>query len=92
MNKLQRRIDKEGDEVIPVLTDLWRRTVSSGSYLNVAQHLLTLREIEGRVDKLEYDGVIDLVDDIQSMLEGAMQHFGFSNEVCILCNSIVLHG
>ncbi|KAI4372339.1 hypothetical protein MLD38_010581 [Melastoma candidum] len=72
VNKLQRRIDKEGQHIVPLLTDLWRRAGSN---------LLDLRKIDKRVERLEYTGVMDLVFDVQLMLKGAMQFYGFSLEV-----------
>ncbi|KAI4371557.1 hypothetical protein MLD38_019777 [Melastoma candidum] len=72
VNKLQRRIDKEGQHIVPRLTDLWKRAGSN---------LLDLRKIDKRVERLEYTGVMDLVFDVQLMLKGAMQFYGFSHEV-----------
>ncbi|KAI3681785.1 hypothetical protein L6452_36589 [Arctium lappa] len=72
ITKIQRRIDKEGQQIIPLLTDLWKRTESS---------LLDLRKIELRVDRLEYSAVPELIADVQLMLKGGMQYFGFSHEV-----------
>ncbi|KAF5756878.1 putative DNA helicase chromatin remodeling SNF2 family [Helianthus annuus] len=75
ITKIQRRIEKEGQQIIPLLTDLWKRTESPGS------SLLDLRKIELRVDQMEYNGVMDLIADVQAMLKGGMQYFGFSHEV-----------
>lgn len=47
----------------------------------VGSNLLDLRKIDQRVEKLEYDNVMDLVLDVQLMLKGAMQFYGFSHEV-----------
>ncbi|OWM64256.1 hypothetical protein CDL15_Pgr018828 [Punica granatum] len=77
VNKLHRRIVKEGSDVVPLLTDLWRKIESSGS----ASNLLDLRKIDQRVDHMKYQGVMDLVDDVQLMLKGAMQYYSFSHEV-----------
>ncbi|KAK9065487.1 hypothetical protein SSX86_014888 [Deinandra increscens subsp. villosa] len=79
ITKIQRRIDKEGQQIIPLLTDLWKRTESPGS--SAGNSLLDLRKIELRVDQLEYNGVMDLIADVQVMLKGGMQFFGFSHEV-----------
>ena len=46
--------------------------------------LLDLRKIDQRVDRLEYNGVMELVFDVQFMLKSAMQYFGFSHEVWLL--------
>ncbi|KAJ9563405.1 hypothetical protein OSB04_008565 [Centaurea solstitialis] len=79
ITKIQRRIDKEGQQIIPLLTDLWKRTESPGS--SAGNSLLDLRKIELRVDRSEYNGVMDLIADVQVMLKGGMQYFGFSHEV-----------
>ncbi|KAL4562685.1 hypothetical protein LXL04_026715 [Taraxacum kok-saghyz] len=75
ITKIQRRIDKEGQQIIPLLTDLWNRTESHGN------GLLDLYKIELRVDRMEYDSVPELISDVQLMLKGGMQYFGFSHEV-----------
>ncbi|KAI3764429.1 hypothetical protein L2E82_14437 [Cichorium intybus] len=79
ITKIQRRIDKEGQQIIPLLTDLWKRTGSPGG--SSGNNLLDLRKIEIRVDRLDYNGVMDLIADVQAMLKGGMQYFGFSHEV-----------
>ncbi|XP_065859640.1 ATP-dependent helicase BRM [Euphorbia lathyris] len=81
VSKLQRRIDKEGQQIVPLLTDLWKRIENSGYMGGPGNNLLDLRKIETRVDRLEYNGVVELVFDVQFMLKGAMQFYGFSHEV-----------
>ncbi|CAI9292151.1 unnamed protein product [Lactuca saligna] len=75
ITKIQRRIDKEGQQIIPLLTDLWKRTETHGN------GLLDLHKIELRVDRLEYNSVPELISDVQVMLKSGMQYFGFSHEV-----------
>lgn len=79
ITKIQRKIDKEGQLIIPLLTDLWKKAGSPGS--SAGNRLLDLRKIELRVDQMEYNGVMDLIADVQFMLKGGMQYFGFSHEV-----------
>ncbi|KAI3743909.1 hypothetical protein L1987_56978 [Smallanthus sonchifolius] len=79
ITKILRRIDKEGQQIIPLLTDLWKRTESPRS--SAGNSLLDLRKIELRVDQLEYNGVTDLIADVQLMLKSGMQYFEFSHEV-----------
>ncbi|XP_047315769.1 ATP-dependent helicase BRM-like [Impatiens glandulifera] len=81
MSKLQRRIDKEGPQIVPLLTDLWNRIENSGYVSSVGNSLLDLRKIDQRVEKFEYNNVMELVIDVQFMLKSAMQYFGFSHEV-----------
>lgn len=81
VSKLQRRIDKEGHHIVPLLTDLWKRMGSPGHMGGVGSNLLDLRKIDQRIEKLEYGDVMDLVLDVQLMLKGAMQFYGFSHEV-----------
>ncbi|CAK7348865.1 unnamed protein product [Dovyalis caffra] len=81
ISKFQRRIDKEGQQIVPLLADLWKRIENSGYVSGAGTNLLDLRKIEQRVDRLEYSGVMELVLDVQFMLKGAMQFYGFSHEV-----------
>lgn len=60
----------------------WKRAQHSSYMTGVGRNTnLDLVRIDQRVDKLEYNGVMDFVADIQSMLKSAAQHFGFSFEV-----------
>ncbi|KAJ6679702.1 ATP-DEPENDENT HELICASE BRM [Salix purpurea] len=81
ISKFQRRIDKEGQQIVPLLADLWKRIENSGYISGAGTNLLDLRKIEQRVDRLEYSGVMELVFDVQFMLKGALQFYGFSHEV-----------
>ncbi|KAF2315290.1 hypothetical protein GH714_038735 [Hevea brasiliensis] len=81
ISKFQRRIDKEGQQIVPLLTALWKRIENSSCISGAGNNLLDLRKIELRVDRLEYNGVMELVFDVQFMLKGAMQFYGFSHEV-----------
>ncbi|XP_011036609.1 PREDICTED: ATP-dependent helicase BRM isoform X2 [Populus euphratica] len=81
IGKFQRRIDKEGQQIVPLLADLWKRIENSGHVSGAGTNPLDLRKIEQRVDRLEYSGVMELVFDVQFMLKGAMQFYGFSHEV-----------
>lgn len=81
ISKLQRRIEKEGHQIVPLLTDLWKRIETSGYMSGAGNNILDLRKIDQRVDRLEYNGVMELVSDVQFMLKGAMQFYGFSHEV-----------
>jgi SWI/SNF-related matrix-associated actin-dependent regulator of chromatin subfamily A protein 2/4 len=77
ISKLQRRIAKEGQQIVPLLSDLWKRMETSAG----SQNMLDLRKIDVRVERLEYSGVMELVSDVQIMLKNAMQYYGFSHEV-----------
>ncbi|KAK7292693.1 hypothetical protein RJT34_15545 [Clitoria ternatea] len=81
ISKLQRRIDKEGHQIVPLLTDLWKRIENSGYSGVSGSSLLDLRKIDQRIDKFEYNGATDLVFDVQYMLKSAMHFYGFSHEV-----------
>ncbi|KAK9103673.1 hypothetical protein Sjap_020927 [Stephania japonica] len=82
ISKLQKRIDKDGHQIVPLLTDLWKRT-ENYSYMPGAagNSVLDLRKIEMRVDRLEYAGAMDFVADVQSMLKNSAQYLGLSLEV-----------
>ncbi|OVA13986.1 SNF2-related [Macleaya cordata] len=82
VSKLQRRIDKDGPQIVPLLTDFWKRNEISGYMSGMAgSTILDLRRIDQRVDRLDYNGVMDFVSDVQSMLKNVVQYFGFSYEV-----------
>ncbi|GKU96761.1 hypothetical protein SLEP1_g9958 [Rubroshorea leprosula] len=81
ISKLQRRIDKEGQQIVPLLTDLWKRNENSNYMSGGGNNCLDLQKIDQRVDRLEYGGVMELVSDVQCMLKNAMQVYGFSHEV-----------
>ncbi|KAE8721318.1 hypothetical protein F3Y22_tig00016563pilonHSYRG00170 [Hibiscus syriacus] len=81
ISKLQRRIDKEGQHIIPLLTDLWKRIENSGYMSGSGNNHMDLQKIDQRVDRLEYSGVMELVPDVQLILKSAMQFYGFSHEV-----------
>ncbi|XP_057462987.1 LOW QUALITY PROTEIN: ATP-dependent helicase BRM-like [Actinidia eriantha] len=81
ISKFQKRIDKEGPQIVPLLTDLWKRIENSSYLSGPANNLLDLRKIDQRIERFEYNGVMELVFDVQFMLKSAMQYFGFSHEV-----------
>ncbi|XVF22522.1 hypothetical protein REPUB_Repub12eG0179600 [Reevesia pubescens] len=81
ISKLQRRIDKEGQQIVPLLTDLWKRIENSGYMGGSGSNHLDLRKIDQRVDRLDYSGVMELVSDVQLVLKSAMNFYGFSHEV-----------
>ncbi|MBA0790857.1 hypothetical protein Gohar_015477, partial [Gossypium harknessii] len=81
ISKLQRRIYKEGQQIVPSLTDLWKRIEKSGYMGGSGSNNLDLQKIDQRVDRLEYSGVMELVADVQLVLKSAMQFYGFSLEV-----------
>ncbi|KAK7274397.1 hypothetical protein RIF29_15482 [Crotalaria pallida] len=81
IGKLQKRIDKEGQQIVPLLTDLWKRVENSGYSGGSGNSLLDLRKIDQRIDRLEYSGATELVFDVQFMLKSSMHFYGFSHEV-----------
>ncbi|KAM3016714.1 hypothetical protein FF2_000695 [Malus domestica] len=81
ISKFQRRIDKEGPQIVPLLTDLWKRFENSSYASGSGNNLLDLRKIDQRIERLEYNGVMELVSDVQSMLKNGMQFYGFNYEV-----------
>ncbi|XVF73163.1 hypothetical protein PTKIN_Ptkin12aG0179200 [Pterospermum kingtungense] len=81
ISKLQRKIDKEGQQIVPLLTDVWKRIENSGYVGGSGSNHLDFRKIDQRVDRLEYNGVMELVSDVQLVLKSAMHFYGFSLEV-----------
>ncbi|XP_065629360.1 ATP-dependent helicase BRM isoform X2 [Quercus suber] len=57
------------------------KSVISKLQRKIGNNLLDLRKIDQRIDRLEYNGVMDLVFDVQFMLKSAMHFYGFSHEV-----------
>ena len=43
-SKFQRRIDKEGQQIVPLLADLWKRIENSGYISGAGTNLLDLRK------------------------------------------------
>ncbi|CAN6802402.1 unnamed protein product [Brassica oleracea] len=79
---LANSIDKEGQQIVPMLTNMWKR-IQNGYAAGGVNNLFELREIDQRVERLEYVGVMELASDVQYMLRGAMQFYGFSHETRI---------
>ncbi|XP_028769230.1 ATP-dependent helicase BRM isoform X2 [Neltuma alba] len=78
ISKFQRRINKEGHQIVPLLTDLWKKNSGhNGGFGN----WLDMQKIDQRIDRFEYNGVLELVCDVQFMLKCAMDFYGFSHEV-----------
>lgn len=82
ITKLQKKIEKGGHQIIPLLHGLWKRIGSSGCMGGSEDSPFGLQTIDLRVDESEYSGVLEFVSDVQLMLKGAVQYFGFSHEVC----------
>lgn len=79
--KLQKKIEKGGHQIIPLLHGLWKRIDSSGCMGGSEDSPFGLQTIDLRVDESEYSGVLEFVSDVQLMLKRAVQYFGFSHEV-----------
>lgn len=87
ISKLQRRIQKEGNQLVPFLSEWWRRNensifVSPGA---TSSNLLDLKRIEQRVDNSEYNDVMDFIADLQLMLKNIVRHCNYLCEVRLLC-------
>ncbi|KAJ8573177.1 hypothetical protein K7X08_009688 [Anisodus acutangulus] len=79
--KLQKKIEKGGHQIIPLLHGLWKRIDSSGCMGGSEDSPFGLQTIDLHVDEFEYSGVLEFVTDVQLMLKRAVQYFGFSHEV-----------
>lgn len=79
--KLQRKIDDEGPHIVPLLTELWKRIGSSGGLGETLNRIIDLRKIDQRIERSEYNGVRELISDVQFMLKSSMQYLGYSQEV-----------
>lgn len=83
INRLQKRIVREGPQIVPLLTHLWKRIESSGCIGVAEDNLFDLPEVDMRLQNHEYGGVMDFVADVQLMLRSAVQYYGSSHEVLL---------
>ncbi|KAJ8498993.1 hypothetical protein OPV22_009545 [Ensete ventricosum] len=83
ISKLQRKIHKDGNQIVPTLSDWWRRNGNSSLAIPLAARSspLDLQIIEQRVDNLDYNGVTDFIADVQLMLKSIVQHCDYTHEV-----------
>ncbi|XP_042421381.1 ATP-dependent helicase BRM-like isoform X2 [Zingiber officinale] len=82
ISKLQMRIHKDGNQIVPIFYDWWRRKEKPTFAISAASgNVLDLQRIEQRVDNLEYSGVTDFIADVQSMLKSIVQHCNYTYEV-----------
>ncbi|KAG1354873.1 ATP-dependent helicase BRM [Cocos nucifera] len=83
VSKLQRKIDKDGYQVVPLLSDLWKKNQNANlmSTASVTSNIIDLRRIDQRVDNLEYNGVLDFIADVQLMLQNVVKFCNYSHEV-----------
>lgn len=84
ISKLQRKIDKDGYQVVPLLSDLWKKNQNANlmSTATVTSHIMDLRRIDQLVDNLEYNGVLDFIAGVQLMLQNVVKFCNYSYEVC----------
>ncbi|XP_072967210.1 ATP-dependent helicase BRM [Typha angustifolia] len=80
ISKLRRRIDKDGHQLVPMLSEWWRRNENSSLVASTSSPL-DLQKIEQRVDGLEYNGVTNFIADVQLMLKNVVRYCNYSSEV-----------
>ncbi|KAH0470770.1 hypothetical protein IEQ34_000493 [Dendrobium chrysotoxum] len=82
ISKLQRKIDKEGFQIVPLLYDLLKKNDTSNptSKFSKMSNPFNLWIIDQRVESLEYAKVADFVADVQSMLKNVVQFCKHSQE------------
>nr|XP_010918746.1 ATP-dependent helicase BRM [Elaeis guineensis] len=83
ISKLQRKIDKDGYQVVPLLSDLWKKNQNANlmSTATDTSNIIDLRRIDQHVDNLEYNGVLDFIADVQLMLQNVVKFCNYSHEV-----------
>ncbi|KAK1266177.1 ATP-dependent helicase BRM [Acorus gramineus] len=74
ISKFQRRIEKDGHQIVPLLSDMIKRNAKSS-------FLASLQRINQRVGSSVYNSEMDFIADVQSTLKNAVQFYGHSNEV-----------
>jgi Bromodomain len=87
ISKLWKRIDRDGHQLIPLLSDWWRRN-EKATFMTSGSSLLNLRRIEHRVDGSEYNDVMDFIADLQLMLKDVVRYFNNSYTLYQVCNSL----
>ncbi|PKA45857.1 ATP-dependent helicase BRM [Apostasia shenzhenica] len=82
ISKLQRRIDKEGCQIIPMFYDAWKKNEYSNSVNKHSKisNPFDLRRIDHRIDNFEYAVVAEFISDMQLMLRSLVQYFDYSQE------------
>ncbi|KAJ3693904.1 hypothetical protein LUZ60_009384 [Juncus effusus] len=73
ISKLWKRIDRDGHQIMPLLSDWWRRNVKS-TFMVSGKTIHDLRRIEQRVDTFEYGNVSDFIKDLQLMLKNVVRY------------------
>ncbi|KAG0459147.1 hypothetical protein HPP92_022275 [Vanilla planifolia] len=83
INKLQRRIDKEGCLIAPVIYDIWKTNDPSNlaNKFSKMNNPFDLLRIDQRIENLEYEGVADFIEDVQSLLKNVVHYCKYSQEV-----------
>lgn len=89
ISKLWKRIDRDGHQIIPLLSDWWRRN-EKATFMTSGSSLLDLRRIELRVDGSEYNDVMDFIADLQLMLKNVVRYFNNSYTLYQVCISLSL--
>ncbi|KAL1809410.1 hypothetical protein ACET3Z_026400 [Daucus carota] len=79
MKKFQRTLDKEGHQIVPLLTELWKKSEDTGYMSGNCQ--IHIQKIDYQLENFGYNGVMEFVSDVQLLLKGAVQYYKFSHEV-----------
>ena len=88
MKKFQRTLDKEGHQIVPLLTELWKKSEDTGYMSGNCQ--IHIQKIDYRLENFGYNGVMEFVSDVQLLLKGAVQYYKFSHEVFFINFTYVL--
>ena len=76
VSTLQTRIQQDGHQIIPALSDFWKMASQAG-----AGTILDLPKINQKVESSEYDNVVNFIDDVQLSFKVAVKFYNYSNQV-----------
>lgn len=78
VSTLRRRIEQDGNQIIPALSVFWKMASQVG-----ASTTLDLQKINQKVERSEYDNVVNFIEDVQLAFKIAVKFYNYSNQVLL---------
>ncbi|KAH7669570.1 DNA helicase protein [Dioscorea alata] len=75
VSTLRRRIEQDGNQIIPALSVFWKMASQAG-----ATTTLDLQKIKQKVERSEYDNVVNFIEDVQLAFKVAVKFYNYSNQ------------
>lgn len=92
VREIEKKLASEGRKIAPILADIWNRDEKSfyvAAFSGI--RVLNFKIISQHLDETVYETVNDFVKEVQSMLKGVADQFGFSSEVMLFSvDSLIL--